>query len=498
MLRFVQIVTVLSVATQAVGFLRTAIIAYALGASPAVDAYYLGLIAPTLLSTVFSALLQSAFLGRYAGLVGTGELSAAAAYKTQMSIIVGLLSFSMAVICAAYPREILVHLIPAGQVAMVDAAAQALKLVAWSIIPLIVSDFLGLILNAHRRFLAAAAAPLVNAIVSVATLWLWPQPGVEALVITLLAGAFSQLLFIVGALWMLALPIRLVDPLVRGEVWKTLWISSPVLPAIFLANSAAAVIQFRMATIGEGAVSILGYASRMHAAVSQILVLGLSTVLLPHLAQLWARSDNIEIERLYRRLIRISILLTVAVTVGVALMGSDVIRILLGRGRMGPEDADKIGAMWFVLSLGLMPMAIGTFIAKLAQARRATTAILLSGIVSFAAAWALSYYGAFRQDAYLIGLSSGAAFCLTLLFWLAWISRGVASLSLGGEILQALWRAGIILMPSIILDMAITNYGNAVPEFLILAFRCIIFCAVAGVTCISLGQQRWFLNRKPR
>ena len=38
----------------------------------------------------------------------------------------------------------------------------------------------------------------------------------------------------------------------------------PLLPAMMLGNSAAAIIQFRMAELGEGMVAIYGYASRLH------------------------------------------------------------------------------------------------------------------------------------------------------------------------------------------------------------------------------------------
>ena len=95
----------------------------------------------------------------------------------------------------------------------------------------------------------------------------------------------------------------------------------PLLPAMMLANSAAAIVQFRAAQLGEGVVAAYGYAARLHGALAQILVIGLSTVLLPHFAALWSRGETAEIVILFRRLARATILMVAYLTTGIVLMG---------------------------------------------------------------------------------------------------------------------------------------------------------------------------------
>ena len=81
MLGSTRTVVLFGIAVQIAAFMRTAIIAATLGASLDVDAYNLGLIAPSFISTVIGSWLQLSFIGRYTSLVTTGETRLAAAYR---------------------------------------------------------------------------------------------------------------------------------------------------------------------------------------------------------------------------------------------------------------------------------------------------------------------------------------------------------------------------------------------------------------------------------
>ena len=276
MLRSTRVVVLLGVAVQIVAFLRTAIIAATLGTSPDVDAYNLGLIAPGFISTVVGAWLQMSFIGRYASLIATHETDLAASYRSRMLVLVTASAVLFASLCYLVPEPIMKLFLPPGQGAMVSASAEALKLSGLTLIPIVIGDFLGLVLNGHGRFFAAALAPLANAVVSVLGLRLWPSPDLTALLLTLLAGSLAQGLVIVAALLRTRLTFPLETRSATADVRTTLALALPLLPAMMLSNSVTAIIQFRAAQIGEGAVATYGYASRLHGAMAQVLVMGLS------------------------------------------------------------------------------------------------------------------------------------------------------------------------------------------------------------------------------
>ena len=265
---------------------------------------------------------------------------------------------------------------PAGQTAMIASAAAALRLSGLILIPILLGDFLALILNSHGRFFAAAFAPLVNALVSVVGLWFWHSLNLQALVWTLLLGSLAQCVVVVFALSRMHLNFPLWTAAARGEVWTTLTLAIPLLPATMLANASTAIVQFRAAELGEGAVAIYGYASRLHGALAQVLVIGLSTVLLPHFAALWSRGEKAEIVILFRRLARATVLLAAYLGVGIYLMGGTATKILFERGAFDAQHSAQAAWLWALLSLSLFPFAFGTYIAKFCQSLRGAGSIL--------------------------------------------------------------------------------------------------------------------------
>ena len=397
MLRSTRIVVLLGLAVQIAGFLRTAIIAAALGTSPDVDAYNLGLIAPSFLSTVIGSWLQLSFIGRYTSLVTTGQSDLAAAYRARMLALILGCALMFAGLCFLLPEQIMALFLPAGQTAMIAAAAAALQTFGTDTDP-----------HHFRRFHRAdpqqpwtllcrrARAAGQRAGLGARACGSGLRSNLSALVWTLLLGSHRAVrLVVVVALLRMRLSFPLATGPAKAEVRTTLMLALPLLPAMMLANSAAAIVQFRAAQLGEGVVAIYGYASRLHGALAQILVIGLSTVLLPHFAALWSRGETAEIVILFRRLARCTILMVAYLTIGIFLMGETATKILFRTRRFRCcSIPQQVGWLWVLLSLSLFPLAFGTFIAKFCQAVRDAGSVLASGVVSFAATWVVTWFGA--------------------------------------------------------------------------------------------------------
>jgi putative peptidoglycan lipid II flippase len=497
MLRSTRFVVLLGVAVQLVAFLRTAIIAATLGASPDVDAYNLGLIAPGFISTVIGSWLQISFIGRYASLVATRQDNLAAAYRSRMLILVAAVAVLFSTLCYFAPGPIMQAFLPASQTAMITASTDALKLSGLTLIPIIVGDFIGLVLNSHGRFFAAALAPLVNAIVSVAGLRLLPSLDLTVLVWTLLAGSLAQLLVIIAALIETRLTFTLETRVAAVDVRTTLALALPLLPAMMLGNSATALIQFRAAQVGEGAVAIYGYASRLHGALAQVLVIGLSTVLLPHFAALWSRGEKSQITLLFRRLARATALIAACATLSIWLMGESATKVLFQRGAFAAQNTEQVARLWFILSLALFPFAFGTFIAKFCQALREVGTVLASAVILFATTWIVTWLGASAGNLDIVAGATTASFIATCCFWLFWLDKRVESRPILTDIGQACLRAGLILTPAALAERWTALYAVGLPDLANLLVRGLSFVAVAACILIVTQSHRWFFLSQP-
>lgn len=495
MLRSTRTVVLLGLAVQIAAFLRTAIIAAALGTSPDVDAYNLGLIAPSFLSTVIGSWLQSSFIGRYTSLVTVGRSDVAAAYRTRMLTLILGSAVLLAGLCFLFPGPIMSLFMPTGQASMIASAAAALRLSGLILIPVLLSDFLALILNSHGRFFAAAFAPLANALVSIASLWLWSSLDLQALVWTLLLGCLAQCAVVVLALSLMRLNFPFHTGAAREEVLTALALAVPLLPAVMLANASTAIVQFRAAELGEGAVATYGYASRLHGALAQVLVIGLSTVLLPHFAALWSRGEKTEIVILFRRLARATVLAAAYLGAGICLMSDAATKILFERGVFHAQHTAQVASLWALLSVSLFPLGFGTYIAKFCQSVRGARAILLSGIVSFATTWCMAWLGSSFASLPIITGAAAVSATAGTCFWLVWLARRIPVMPILADIAVAALRIGLILIPAILIERWIRLCVEDWSALFNLLARGLSYSAVVILLLVASRSHSWFASR---
>lgn len=495
MLRSTGIVTLAGIAAQAAAFLRTAIIAALLGVSPAVDAYNLGLIAPIFASTVIGAWLQLSFVGRYTELVTKGaDDELAAAFLGRMLVLVLAGALLLTTVCVAMPRQIAQLLIPSLRPDTVNSVTAALQPAALILIPIIVGDFLSLVLNVHRRFFVAAAAPIANGLISGAALLLWPSPDLAALVWTLVAGSAAQCLIIVAAVWRMRLRFAIWKGNAAPEIRRALLLALPALPTAMLVNAAPPILQFSAAQLGEGAVAIYGYATRLHGSISQLLMMGLSTVLLPHFAALWSRKQKDEILSVFRRLARCTVLAVAYLTVGIFLMGETAIQILFQRGAFVEAQTVQVNATWFILSLSLFPYVFGTFIAKFCQAVGDARSLLLSSMILLASTWLAVRYSASFGTVGGVAAAFTASFVVMGFYWSAWLSRRIVSGPIFRDIAVSILWCCVILTPAAVIEQWFRPAG--VSPIVDLACRGTLYTASALLLFVATRSYGWFLTRE--
>ncbi len=491
MLGAASTVTAFGLLTQLAGFLRILLIAAALGVSREVDAYNLGLILPSVVTTVAIGWLQTAYLGRYVRLLTQNADEPAAAYRGRM--LTGLLvaMLAIAIPCSLFPAGLLAPLLPEAQVAL---AASVLGGVVWLVVPVAIADFCGLTLNGHGRFALAAVAPLVNAVVAVASLVLFAEIDLPALVISLLLGSIAQLLVVAPAYLRLPCGVRMgfgyADGLPAPEAPRA---DALVLPALLLMNAHPALIQMYAARLGEGAVAVFGYAARLNGAIGQLLVMGLSTVLLPHLARWWSQGAVQDVEGVYRRLARGATFVGVALVAAVLVLGEPIISVLFVRDSFDAASAVAVAEVWWVLTLSLLPMALTAFFAKSGQALGASGIFFAAALLGFLSLWAAAWLGASLRSLEAVVAASAVSFLTTALLWLFWLKQQMDIRSVVLDLLASLPRLALVLVPVFVVDALVADLLSAWQPLLALMVRGALMVGVGIAVAVLSGQHRWFL-----
>lgn len=375
---------------QLAGLGKLLIIARYFGAGPVLDAYYLGLVIPTLLAGLAAALLQIGFVPAYIEAKTRKDEQSAARIRNESLTYAALLLVVAAAVISVAARPIMALLWPHMAPGADALLRTSFGLLIWTTPITGLIDGFALLLNAERRFIAAAAAPVTNVTVSAFFIVLSPEKSLHVLMWSLFAGLAAQVAVLALALGRGG--IRFVPRLSPhpGIARSFLSIGLPVFIASLLANSIPAFIQVMAARSGTGAVSAYGYASRLQRSVVQAIVTSVSTVLLPHFARLLAEGRQEELrENLHRVLAAATIFYFAALTF-VVTGGRATVALLLQHGRFTAADGRLVYEVWLALTTGLLGTTWGIFLARLFQAKRRPWVITLSGVVSLSVNVALS------------------------------------------------------------------------------------------------------------
>ncbi len=418
-------VTVLS---RVSGLVRDWVVVHLLGAGVVADAFYTGFRIPNMFRQLLAeGALQAAFVPTLAELKASGDLARARALVRAMtSVLLLALPFIVALGIVAAPW--LVHLFAARFAADPAKFALTVKLTR------LMFPYLGLVslaalsqgvLNASDRFLLPAASPIglnlcVVAGTVTAVVVLGGRP--EWMAVGVLAGGLAQF----GVQWFACPGVGL--PLLPGrgaftsrDVRRVLGKMAPTVTTLGIYPLTLALSNRFAASVGDGGVTWVYIASRLNEMVYGIVIVQLTTAVLPMLAAERQRSEAAARDTLAFAL---RLLSSVAIpgTVFSVVLAQAIVGALLGGGRYTPLDVRMAAMALVVYSLGMPFLALTKLLASASFAWNDT-----------------------RSPVIASALNLGVFFVLGLVLTGPFGVRGVAGATVGGQFVNAaamLWLDG--------------------------------------------------------
>jgi putative peptidoglycan lipid II flippase len=219
---------------------------------------------------------------------------------------------------------------------------------AWYLPLQSVSVLFSLVLNAHGRFLAAGAAPiLANAAFVVVLAAAGEQPGANDLGLATVVGPAVTALLLGGRVWWLGL---LRPGLSREAVpaLRSMWdLARPVILSLGLGSSTGLVMIGHMllrrhgSLADEGTVATLAYAFRIYQVPVSLTANIAATLVLPSLSLLYGTGSWQRLGDICRSLAEWGVLLLVPMVAVTALEAPLLVDILLVHGRFSSADAAR-------------------------------------------------------------------------------------------------------------------------------------------------------------
>ncbi len=367
-----------TLASRVTGFIRTAVIAYALGTHALADAYNN---ANTFPNAVFDLLLGGILTSVFVPLLVNAakrDTDRGRAYDQRMFTLVTIALAAITVL-ATLGAPVLVTIYASS----VHGAERALMItLARFFIPQIffygISALAGAILNARGHFAAPMWTPVVNNIVvimmgaifmitvgSSVTVRTITPGDVRLLGIGTTLGIIAQAAALIPALrrvgfrWQPRLDLRRdeMTEIVRMAGWMFAYVVGTQVGLLVtqnLANNAAVHAAAAKVSYGAG-FSAYQYAWLLFQLPYAIVGISVITALLPRMSAHAADGSYILVRQDFSTGVRLASVITVPAALALAVLAPAVSVLLLGHGSATVSDATFVGEVFAVFSLGLVP-----------------------------------------------------------------------------------------------------------------------------------------------
>jgi putative peptidoglycan lipid II flippase len=417
----------LTLLSRVFGFMRDILIAATLGSGWVADAFVVAFRFPNLFRRLFGeGAFNSAFVPIFAKKIeGEGKEAARSFAEEAMAGLVFILL--ILTIFAELTMPFLMYGLAPGFDAQPEKFDLAVLLTRITMPYLLCMSLVALMsgaLNSVGKFAESSSVSIVlNGVMMIATLislWLGYKAGAQAGIIQALGvfvAGFLQLLLLMWGMKRAGLSLKLRWPRWTADLrylWK-LGIPGIISGGVTQINIAIGTV---IASMQPGAVSQLYYADRLYELPLAMVGIAVGVVLLPDVAR-QLRAGNIPgVMDSQNRSLEFAMLLTIPAAVALALIPTDIIRVLFERGAFTPADTAATAAVLGVFAFGLPAFVLIKVFSPAYFAREDTKTPMRYATISLTAntVGSIVLFFLFRQIGWMPQL--GIAIATTLGGWL--------------------------------------------------------------------------------
>ncbi|WP_237480003.1 murein biosynthesis integral membrane protein MurJ [Lichenibacterium dinghuense] len=417
--------------SRGTGFLRDVLLASLLGSGPIANAFFVAFRLPNQFRAIFGeGAFNAAYVPSYSRVLQREGSHAAGWFASQIFTIL-LATQALVLLLAEAFTPLLVGLLAPGFDADPEKFARAVLMTRITFPYLFCMVLVTLqsgTLNAHRRFAAAAFAPvLLNVVMMLflAVAWLFPDAGIAASVGVTVSGV-AQLALMFAAARSAGVLERVVRPRLGPDVRRFFRALGPAVIgsagpqiAIFTDTIIASLLPDGNATAY--------YAERIYQLPIGVIGAAAGTVLLPEMSRYFAAGDTAGALRAQNRTVALTIALAAPFFVAFALIPDEIMRGVFLRGKFTAEAASASASVLVAYGAGLLPLLLISSARSGFQARGNTTVPMAASLLAVAFNFALKLvlYRPFGVAGLAAATAAGAWINLLVLGFIGYLQEVV-------------------------------------------------------------------------
>ena len=351
-----------TILSKILGFARELMVAYRFGAGSVSDAFVLTNSIPTLIFVPIAAAININFIPYYHKIEGDSDRNDFTSNMTNVCVIILLVG---CIIIYALPRCILKVFATGLPEETEQYAVLMLRIVVFSIIPIMISYLYQAYLQANDYFLSTALCGVFTNIVVIGFTF------VASIEIYYILSIWTVVSHVVGLIpifycikkmtsFQYSLCIQFNDQRIKDIAFLTL----PLL-AESIASSMSLIVDRNLASfLDKGTISGLGYAGTIGNIASSVIATAIITATFPLFSKILASGNREKFAQQFKNYAVVICYLLGPISVFMVINARDIVTCVFEHGAFGVEATKIVSESLKCYSVGVLPMGLQTYILR--------------------------------------------------------------------------------------------------------------------------------------
>ena len=431
------------------GMVNQVIVTGRFGAGAQMDAYFVAVSLPFLLSDMIKSSIETSVVPVYARLrTRGGREEASKLFSTLLNLLMmGAIVFSL--IFFLFRRQIVFFSAPGLDVNRAGIAVNLIPIALIALMLMLVIGFLECILNTEGHFGWPAYAGILVPLTTAIFVYLGGKSsfGVIMLLIGTVVGLCLQLCFFTMRMKRTKISYRPATLDLRNPALKQIFlIAWPILFGSLISQGSPLVDQIFASGLSTGNISALSYALKLISVPIGVIFASVGRAALPYFARQIEGNDLNALKetlRLYLWMVSIG---TLVLTSFMIVLSHPIVQILFQRGTFLAADTQRTSTILIGLSIGLTPMAFGFIVSKVFAALGKSRVLMLVTTFSVIANAVFDYIFARLWQGFGIAVATSTVYFCTMIILVVTLERVIGRIGLHRppqQVESLIWKLGL-------------------------------------------------------
>lgn len=473
--------------SKGMGFVREIVIANKYGSGMKTDTYFAAMTATVIIMGTIGAALNTTLIPIFSEIRAKGGKRAQKIYLNNILNLVFLITVVIAIFGYIFSPLIIKILAKGFQGEQFDLAVKLNRIGMPIVILLGCTYVLSGYLQSNEIFGPHAIMGIpYNLVFLIGLLFFVSSNNIEMLMVISVIAALTQVLIQVPAVlntkYKYKPRINLRDPYLR----KALILVMPVLIGSAVSQINVIIDKTLASELVVGSMSSLVYASRINEMIITVFVAAIATVIFPMLSKAFSNGDMKEIRAIFKKGVNIILLITVPATVGIMLLGEDLVRIFFQRNAFDAKATMMTSGALFYYSIGLVASALRLMLNKMFYSFQDTKTPMINGAIAVIINVILNlFFIRFMGHKGLALATSLSAIATTILLFID-LRRKIGKLGLAKIALTFIKISIASAVMGVVVYLIYFKFGALLPDKTILELLSLIGSVVIGMITYAL------------